>query len=336
MNNLINKNESIFIAGGYGMVGKAIYKKLINLGYGENDIGGKILRPTRKELNLTNYAALAKWFKINKPTVVIISAAKVGGIFANKEYPFEFLLENIKIETNLIELSKIYQVKRLLFLGSSCIYPKFANQPIKEEELLTKSLEETNQYYAIAKIAGIKLCEAIRNQYNFDAICLMPTNLYGPNDNYHPMNSHVIPSLIRKFVDAKINKINSVSCWGTGDPLREFLYVDDLAEACVFVLENWSPNSNSNNQISLGSELCWLNVGSDDEISIKELAILISDLVDYNGKIVWDFSKPDGTPRKKLDTSKLKNLGWVSRTSLKIGIKKTIEAYKREKFLEKI
>ena len=332
MNNLINKNESIFIAGGYGMVGKAIYKRLINLGYGENDIGGKILRPTRKQLNLTNYDALAKWFKINKPTVVIISAAKVGGIFANKEYPFEFLLENLKIETNLIELSKIYQVKRLLFLGSSCIYPKFANQPIKEEELLSKSLEETNQYYAIAKIAGIKLCEAIRNEYNFDAICLMPTNLYGPNDNYHPMNSHVIPSLIRKFVDAKINKINSVSCWGTGVPLREFLYVDDLAEACVFVLESWAPNSNSNNQISLNSELCWLNVGSDDEISIKELAILISDLVNYNGKIVWDFSKPDGTPRKKLDTSRLKNLGWISKTSLKIGIKKTIEAYKKENF----
>ena len=200
------------------MVGQAIYKNLLNLGYGRSDAGGEILRPTRKELDLTNYDSVLNWFKQNKPSVVIITAAKVGGIFANKEYPFEFLLENLKIETNLIELSMIFKVKRLLFFGSSCIYPKFANQPIKEEELLTKSLEETNQYYAIAKIAGIKLCEAIRNQYNFDAICLMPTNLYGPNDNYHPTNSHVIPSLIRKFVDAKINNLHSVICWGTGKP----------------------------------------------------------------------------------------------------------------------
>ena len=334
MKNLITKSESIFIAGGHGMVGKAIYKNLLNFGYGKSDEGGKIFRPTRKELDLTNYYSVLNWFKKNKPTVVIIAAAKVGGIFANKEYPFEFILENLKIETNLIELSKIFKVKRLLFLGSSCIYPKFANQPIKEEELLTKSLEETNQYYAIAKIAGIKLCESIRNQYNFDAICLMPTNLYGPNDNYHPTNSHVIPSLIRKFVDAKINKINSVICWGTGKPLREFLYVDDLAEACIFVLENWAPNSNINKQISLKNELCWLNVGSDDEISIKELAMLISDLVDYNGKIFWDNTKPDGTPRKKLDISRLKKLGWISKTSLKIGIKKTIEAYKKEKVIK--
>ena len=336
MKNFINKSESIFIAGGHGMVGQAIYKNLLNLGYGRSDAGGEILRPTRKELDLTNYDSVLNWFKQNKPSVVIITAEKVGGIFANKEYPFEFLLENLKIETNLIELSMIFKVKRLLFLGSSCIYPKFANQPIKEEELLTKSLEETNQYYAIAKIAGIKLCEAIRNQYNFDAICLMPTNLYGPNDNYHPTNSHVIPSLIRKFVDAKINNLHSVICWGTGKPLREFLYVDDLAEACVFVLEHWNPNSNIYNSNSLDSELCWLNVGSDDEITIKELAMLISDLVEYKGEIVWDNGKPDGTPRKKLDTSRLRNLGWISKTSLKIGIKKTIEEYKKEKVLRQI
>ena len=336
MKNLITKSDSIFIAGGHGMVGKAIYKNLLTLGYGRSEKGGKILRPTRKELDLTNYNSVVNWFKKNKPSVVIISAAKVGGIFANKEYPFEFLLENLKIETNLIELSMIFKVKRLLFLGSSCIYPKFANQPIKEEELLTKSLEETNQYYAIAKIAGIKLCEAIRNQYDFDAICLMPTNLYGPNDNYHPTNSHVIPSLIRKFVDAKIKKINSVSCWGTGKPLREFLYVDDLAEACVFALESWNPNSNINHPNSLDTELCWLNVGSEDEISIKDLSMLISDLVEYKGEIVWDSSKPDGTPRKKLDTSRLRNLGWIAKTSLKIGIKKTIEEYKKEKALRQI
>ena len=334
MKNLITKSESIFIAGGHGMVGKAIYKNLLNFGYGKSDEDGKILRPTRKELDLTNYDSVLSWFKKNKPSVVIIAAAKVGGIFANKEYPFEFILENLKIETNLIELSKMFKVKRLLFLGSSCIYPKFAKQPIKEEELLTKSLEETNQYYAIAKIAGIKLCESIRNQYDFDAICLMPTNLYGPNDNYHPTNSHVIPSLIRKFIDAKVNKINSVICWGTGKPLREFLYVDDLAEACIFILENWAPNTNINKTISGKSELCWLNVGSDDEISIKELAILISDLVEYNGKIFWDNNKPDGTPRKKLDTSRLKKLGWISKTSLRIGIQKTIEAYKKEKVIK--
>ena len=333
MKNLISKSESIFIAGGHGMVGNAIYKKLIDLGYGNKEIGGEILRPTRKELNLTNYDSVLSWFKNNKPTVVIITAAKVGGIFANKEYPFEFLLENLKIETNLIELSMIFKVKRLLFLGSSCIYPKFANQPIKEEELLTKSLEETNQYYAIAKIAGIKLCEAIRNQYNFDAICLMPTNLYGPNDNYHPTNSHVIPSLIRKFVDAKMNKRNSVCCWGSGEPLREFLYVEDLAEACIFVLENWNPINNFKNLKSYDKELCWLNVGSNDEISIKNLAKLISDIVEYNGEIIWDSTKPDGTPRKKLNTSRLNKLGWVSKTSLKNGIRKTIEIYKIENHL---
>ena len=334
MNNLINKNESIFIAGGYGMVGKAIYKKLLNSGYGNKENGGKILRPTRKELNLTNYESLANWFIKNKPTVVIISAAKVGGIFANKEFPFEFLLENLKIETNLIELSMIHKVKRLLFLGSSCIYPKFANQPIKEEELLTNSLEETNQYYAIAKIAGIKLCEAIRNQYNFDAISLMPTNLYGPNDNYHKTNSHVIPSLIRKFEDAKENNLNSVICWGSGKPLREFLYVEDLAEACIFVLESWFPSRNNKNISSSVKELCWLNVGSDNEISIKELSNLISKIVGFHGEITWDLSKPDGTPRKKLDTSRLKKMGWSSKTSLEIGIKKTLEAYKEEKIMK--
>ena len=332
MKNFITKSESIFIAGGHGMVGKAIYKNLINFGYGRDEAGGKILRPTRKELDLTNYDSVLNWFKKNEPSIVIISAAKVGGIFANKEYPFEFLLENLKIETNLIEISMIFKVKRLLFLGSSCIYPKFANQPIKEEELLSKSLEETNQYYAIAKIAGIKLCEAMRNQYNFDAICLMPTNLYGPNDNYHPTNSHVIPSLIKKFVDAKENKRNSVSCWGTGKPLREFLYVDDLAEACIFVLEKWCPRLNIPNSITVNNELCWLNVGSNDEISIKELAILISDLIEFKGEIIWDSTKPDGTPRKKLNTSRLNKLGWISKTNLNEGIKKTIEAYKKENF----
>ena len=227
----------------------------------------------------------------------------------------------IRDRSNIIQLSLQYRVKRLLFLGSSCIYPKFASQPIKEEELLTNSLEDTNQYYAIAKIAGIKLCEAIRKQYDFDAICLMPTNLYGPNDNYHPTNSHVIPALIRKFLDAKEKNIKTVSCWGSGNPLREFLYVDDLAEACIYTLEKWSPKVNNDNKNLTNEELCWINVGSDDELSIKELANLISKIIGYEGQIIWDKTKPDGTPRKKLDTTRLKKIGWHARTKLKIGIK---------------
>jgi len=334
MSNLIRKEDSIFIAGGHGMVGKAIYKALINSGYGSQEKGGEILRPSRKELDLTNFYAVNKWFKKNKPNIVIIAAAKVGGIFANKSFPFEFLLENLKIETNIIELSMKYNTKRLLFLGSSCIYPKFANQPIKENALLTNSLEDTNQSYAIAKIAGIKLCESIRRQYSFDAISLMPTNLYGPNDNYHPKNSHVIPALIRKFEDAKDKKIQSVHCWGTGKPLREFLYVEDFADACVFSLEKWNPVMDIKNYEIKDNDLCWMNVGSNYEISIKELANLISKEIGYEGNILWDESKPDGTLRKKLDTTRLSNLGWEARTELNIGIKKTVASYRKEKLLK--
>jgi GDP-L-fucose synthase len=331
MNALINKGESIFIAGGHGMVGSAIFRNLLNSGYGRKEHGGKILRPSRKDLDLTNYESLNKWFIKNKPTVVIISAAKVGGIYANKQFPYDFLLDNLKIETNLMELSMIHNVKRLLFLGSSCIYPKYSKQPITEDELLTSPLEETNQFYAIAKIAGLKLCEAMRSQHNFDAICLMPTNLYGPRDNYHPTNSHVIPSLIRKFQDAKDNDINSVICWGSGNPLREFLHVDDLAEACTFVLEKWDPRNIVDGSSVLNNQLCWLNVGSENEISIKDLAKLISNSVGYKGKIIWDGSKPDGTPRKKLETSRLYNLGWLPKIDLERGIKATIEDYKKER-----
>ena len=332
MTKLINPNESIFIAGGYGMAGKAIYKTLIEHGYGKEDIGGKILRPARSELDLSNFVALEKWFKSNKPTVVIIAAAKVGGILANMKFPFEFLLENLKIQTNIIELSKIYKIKRLLFLGSSCIYPKYANQPIKEEELLTKSLEETNQYYALSKITGIKLCEAMRNQYNFDAISLMPTNLYGPNDNYHPTNSHVIPGLISKIQNAKDKNIKEVICWGDGTPLREFLHVDDLAEACVFTLEHWNPDHPFDKR---KKNLSWINVGSDDEISIKDLTSLISKTIGYEGEIKWDTTKPNGTPRKKLETSKLNKLGWYPKIDLKLGIQKTVESYKKERLLKR-
>ena len=331
MNALINKDESIFIAGGHGMVGSAIFRNLLNSGYGRKELGGKILRPSRKDLDLTNYESLNKLFIKNKPTVVIISAAKVGGIYANKQFPYDFLLDNLKIETNLMELSMIHNVKRLLFLGSSCIYPKYSKQPITEDQLLTSPLEKTNQFYAIAKIAGLKLCEAMRSQHNFDAICLMPTNLYGPRDNYHPTNSHVIPSLIRKFQDAKDKDINSVICWGSGNPLREFLHVDDLAEACTFVLEKWDPRNMVDSSSILNNQLCWLNVGSQNEISIKDLAKLISNSVGYKGKIIWDESKPDGTPRKKLETSRLYNLGWLPKIDLERGIKATIEDYKKER-----
>ncbi len=334
MTKMINYSDSFFIAGSSGMVGKAIYNVLSKRGYGKEENGGKILTPPRSEIDLTNQNSLEKWFKKNKPSVVIIAAAKVGGILANYQFPYEFLLENLKIQTNIIELSKIYGVKRLLFLGSSCIYPRFASQPIKEEELLTKPLETTNEYYALAKISGIKLCEALRKQYNFDAICLMPTNLYGPNDNYHPSNSHVIPGLIKRFHDAKENKQKLVTCWGSGTPLREFLYVEDLAEACLFALKNWYPKSQNTDKNIESNELCWINVGSSSEITIKDLAKLISKSVGYKGEINWDISKPDGTPRKKLDTSKLDNLGWIAKTNLKTGIKKTIKAYEIEKLLK--
>ena len=325
MTKLINKNERIFIAGGYGMVGSAIYKKLSECGYGIHLNGGKIFRPSRDELDLTNYNKVEKWFKLHNPTIVIIAAAKVGGILANSNYPTEFILENLKIQTNIIELSKTYKVKRLLFLGSSCIYPKYSTQPIKEEYLLSDSLEMTNQFYAIAKIAGIKLCEALNRQYQFDAICLMPTNLYGPNDNYHETNSHVIPSLIRKFHEASVNNKKKVICWGTGTPLREFLYVEDLSEACIFALENWKPNY----EIKNNYPLCWINIGSEFEVSIKDLAITISDLFNYKGEIEWDTSKPDGTPRKKLDTCRMNKLGWKATTSLQEGLKKTISSFKK-------
>ena len=325
----ISLNEKIFVAGSKGMAGRAICNSLLNNGYGRVN-GGEILKPSRKELDLLDTIAVKKWFEINKPTVVIIAAVKVGGILANFKYPTQFILDNLKIQNNLIENSWHNGVKRLLFLGSSCIYPKFANQPIKEEALLTGQLEETNQWYGVAKISGIKLCEALRKEYNFDAISLMPTNLYGPGDNYHSQNSHVMASLIRKFYEATINRSSIVTCWGTGNPLREFLYVDDLGDAVVFALENWDPNSINAPRDENNNTLKILNVGTGKEISIKELAFKISDLFNYKGRIVWDEKKPDGTPRKLLNIEKIKGLGWEPKISLEEGIKAAVESFKNE------
>ena len=325
----MNLDEKIFLTGGKGMVGSAIKRILIKKGYGNPELGGKIFSPAREEINLLNYENLESWFKINKPTVVIIAAAKVGGIIANSCSPYDFIFENLKIETNIIDLSRKFQVKKILFLGSSCIYPKLSKQPIKEEYLLDSALESTNQWYAIAKIAGIKLCESLYSQYGINAISLMPCNLFGPGDNYDLTTSHVLPALIRKFQTAKNNNHEEVICWGTGRPLREFLYVDDLAEGCIYALKNWditsknAPLDNSNNK------LAWLNIGSGKEISIKELAEKISDLIGFEGQIIWDKNKPDGTFRKIMDSGKFRSLGWSPKTTLTDGIKIAINDFKK-------
>ena len=322
MDYLINKKDKIFIAGHLGMVGSAIYNLLKVKGY-EN-----ILVASRKDLDLRTFLEVEKWFQSNKPDVVIIAAAKVGGIMANFKYPAEFILDNLKIQTNIIEIAYKFQVKKLLFLGSSCIYPKFAEQPIKEESLLSGFLEPTNEFYALAKITGIKLCNALRKQYGFDAISLMPTNLYGPGDNYSLENGHVIPTLIKKFHLAKISK-KSVLCWGSGNPMREFLHVNDLANAILFVLENIQIKNNDIFLDSNGESLSFLNVGSGEEISIKELAKKISSVVDFRGDILWDKSKPDGTPRKLLDISRIQKLGWKSKINLEDGLKVTYDDFKK-------
>tara|TARA_B100000886_G_C20413966_1_gene488409 strand:+ start:790 stop:1794 length:1005 start_codon:yes stop_codon:yes gene_type:complete len=320
------EGEKIFIAGANGMVGSSIKKELLSLGYNEENL----LCPRRESLDFLNYKKLSEWFIHNKPSIVIIAAAKVGGIYANSEKPFDFILQNLKIQTNIIELSWINNVKKLLFLGSSCIYPKYSPQPINENHLLKNSLEQTNEFYAIAKIAGIKLCQSLMIQHQFNAICLMPSNLYGPGDNYNLLNSHVIPALIRKFHDAKLSDLKKVICWGDGSPLREFLFVDDLAKACVFLLNNWNPvNDLSQDEIRKESS-CIINVGTNDEIKIKDLATQIAFNVGFKGEIIWDKSKPNGTPRKKLDNSKINNLGWLAKTNLNQGLRITIDSYIKE------
>jgi len=253
--------------------------------------------------------------------VVVLAAAKVGGIHANATYPADFLLENLKIQTHVIETAWRSGVRRLLFLGSSCIYPKFAEQPIREEALLTGALEPTNAWYAIAKITGIKLCAALRQQHGFDAISLMPTNLYGPGDNYHPTNSHVLPALIRRFHEAAERGDASVTCWGTGKPLREFLHVDDLGEACVFALEQWQPAAD---------QLQHLNVGTGVDLTIRELAEAVAEATGFRGTIGWDASKPDGTPKKQLDVSRLAALGWQARISLAEGLRGTVALFRQQ------
>jgi GDP-L-fucose synthase len=297
----MNSNSKIYVAGHRGMVGSAIMRELNKQGY-QNLIGR-----TSQELDLTDQAAVNEFFKKEKPEVVVLAAAKVGGILANSEFPSEFLYQNLMIASNVIHAAANQGAEKLLFLGSSCIYPKLAPQPLKEEYLLSGYLEPTNEAYAIAKIAGLKLTEYYNRQYGKQFISAMPSNLYGPGDNYHPDHSHVIPGLIRRFHEAKISDASSVKIWGTGKPLREFLYVEDLAEACVYLLKNYSKSE-------------FINVGSGKEVTILELATQIAKTVGFTGKIELDTTKPDGTPRKVMDNSKINALGWKAHTSLSEGL----------------
>ncbi len=332
MINKISKLDKIFLAGSTGMVGSAIKRKLTKFGLTENWDNKNLLMPPKKELNLLDLESVNRYFSREKPSIVILAAARVGGIFANSNFPADFLIENLKIQTNVIESAWKQGVKRLLFLGSSCIYPKLAIQPIQEEALLKNDLEKTNEYYAIAKIAGLKLCESLRIQYGFDAISLMPTNLYGPNDCYHNENSHVVAALIRRFINAKKENLSTVTCWGTGSVYREFMHVDDLADAVIFCIENWNPNSKNAPKDSSGKPLYHLNVGTGKDISIKELALKIAKIINYNGKILWDHSKPDGTPRKVLNVSKINALGWKAKIDLDYGLRETMENVDFTKF----
>ena len=302
----MNKKEKIYIAGHKGMVGSAVWRALEKRGY-TNMVG-----VSSKKLNLRNQQAVLDFYKEEKPSVVIDAAAKVGGILANKDYPYDFLMQNMQIQNNLIDGALDSGIEKFIFLGSSCIYPKFAPQPLKEEYLLTDSLESTNEWYAIAKISGVKACQAIRNQYGKDFVSLMPTNLYGYFDNFDLQSSHVLPAMLRKFHEAKINGNTPVKLWGSGTPMREFLFVDDMAEAVVFALENKLPEY-------------LYNIGSGKDITIKQLAETIQNVVSHKGDIIWDNSKPDGTPRKLLDVSKMKALGWHYSTNLKEGVEKTYE-----------
>ncbi|MCC6582989.1 MAG: GDP-L-fucose synthase [Chitinophagales bacterium] len=304
----MQKDSKIYVAGHNGMVGSAIVRKLKAEGH------TNILTASSKEVNLINQAAVNEWFETNKPDYVFVAAARVGGINANNVYRADFLYENLMIECNVIHAAFVHKVKKLLFLGSTCIYPKMAPQPLKESYLLSGVLEETNEPYAIAKIAGIKLCENYKRQYGCDFISAMPTNMYGPNDNYDLNNSHVLPALIRKFHEAKMNNVPEVVMWGTGSPFREFLHADDLANALYFLMLNYD-----------GLE--FVNCGSGVEITIKDLALLVKEIVGYEGKIVHDTTKPDGTPRKLTDVSKIHDLGWKHTISLRDGIESVYKEF---------
>jgi GDP-L-fucose synthase len=304
----MEKSAKIYVAGIYGMVGGAIARHLRKQGF------ANILGHSSKELDLTNQHAVFEFFQKEKPDYVFLAAAKVGGIYANNTYPADFIYSNICIQTNIIHASYVFRVKKLLFLGSSCIYPKFAEQPMKESSLLTGELEPTNEPYALAKIAGIKMCQAYNRQYHTNFISCMPTNLYGPNDNYDLMNAHVLPALMRKVHEAKVSAHPSFVVWGTGTPKREFLYVDDLAEAAVFLMNEYE-----------GDET--INVGSGQEVTIGELARTVADVVGFRGELVFDETKPDGTPRKLLDVSRLSGLGWNAKTSLREGIRLAYEDF---------
>jgi GDP-L-fucose synthase len=297
----MEKNAKIYIAGHRGMVGSAIKRKLEKEGF------TNFVTRVSSELDLRDQQAVADFFASEKPDYVFLAAAKVGGIIANNTYRAEFLYDNLQIQNNIINQSYLNGVKKLMFLGSSCIYPKLAPQPLKEEYLLTGPLEETNEPYAIAKIAGIKMCDAYRSQYGCNYISVMPTNLYGYNDNYHPQNSHVLPAMIRRFHEAKESGAPAVTIWGTGSPRREFLFADDLAEACYYLMETYN-------------EPGLVNIGTGEDITIKELAYLVKDIVGYEGEIEFDTSKPDGTPRKLMDVTKLANAGWRYHTTLEQGI----------------
>ena len=307
----MEKSAKIYVAGHNGMVGSAIVRKLTAEGF------HNIITRSSKELDLRNQVAVSEFFKTEKPDYVFLAAAKVGGILANNVYRADFLYENLMIQNNVIHSSYENEVTKLMFLGSSCIYPKLAPQPLKEEYLLTGELEQTNEPYAIAKIAGIKMCDAYRAQYGCNYISVMPTNLYGPNDNYDLKNSHVLPALIRKVITAKNNGETSVTIWGTGTPKREFLYVDDLADACFYLMETYN-------------EAGLVNVGVGDDVTILELAQLVAKTVGFEGKIITDPSKPDGTPRKLMDVSKLNAQGWKAKVSLEEGIAKVVAEVQEE------
>lgn len=306
----MEKDAKVYIAGHRGMVGSAMHRKLLAEGF------TNIITRTHAELNLTNQQAVEVFFQTEKPEYVFLAAAKVGGIVANNTYRAQFLYENLMIESHIIHQSYLNKVKKLMFFGSSCIYPKLAHQPLKEEYLLTGLLESTNEPYAIAKIAGIKMCDAYRDQYGCNFISVMPTNLYGINDNYHPENSHVLPALIRRFHEAKLSGATEIVIWGTGSPMREFMYADDLADACFMLMQNHDKPGH-------------INVGTGEDLTIKELAQLIMKVVGYSGTLVFDHTRPDGTPRKLMDVTKLKSYGWNYKTKLEDGIRLAYEDFLR-------